>query len=258
MTVRVLGCSGAISAGCRTTAFLLDASILIDAGTGVGDLTVEEMLQIDHICISHSHLDHVLAIALLADTVMRSRSAAGRPPILVHALPETIDALARHVFNDVIWPDFTRLPDAAHPSIAFQPFALGDVLQIAGRSVEILPARHTVSAVGFAVDGRQGCWVYTGDTGPNPALWQRLADLPVRHLVIETAFGDDEIELARISGHLCPATLERELSLLSPSAEVHVTHIKPSERAAVCAAIARLAVSQRITPLEAGDVMRFD
>ena len=78
MIVQVLGCSGSIAAGCRTTSFLLDDDVLIDAGTGVGDLTLEELARIDHILISHSHLDHVLSIGLLADSVIR-RAYARRP-----------------------------------------------------------------------------------------------------------------------------------------------------------------------------------
>ena len=38
MKVRVLGCSGAIAKDCRTTSFLIDEDVLVDAGTGVGDL----------------------------------------------------------------------------------------------------------------------------------------------------------------------------------------------------------------------------
>ena len=110
MQIRVLGCSGSIAAGCRTTAFLLDDDVLIDAGTGVGDLTLDELSRIDHIVLSHSHLDHVLGVPLLADSVMRRR--AGRPPIQVHGLPATLAALRDHVFNGAIWPDFTRLPTA--------------------------------------------------------------------------------------------------------------------------------------------------
>src|SRR6059058_3746056 len=102
MNIRVLGCSGSIAAGSRTTAFLLDDDVLIDAGTGVGELTLAELTRIEHILISHSHLDHVLAIGLLADSVMRERAAAGRGPIRVHALPETIAALRTHIFNGVI------------------------------------------------------------------------------------------------------------------------------------------------------------
>jgi ribonuclease BN (tRNA processing enzyme) len=253
MMIRVLGCSGAIAAGCRTTSFLLDDSILIDAGTGVGDLGLDELARIDHILISHSHLDHVLAIGLLADSVMRVRSAQRRGPIVVHALPETIDALRRHIFNGVIWPDFSRLPSVEAPALRFEPFAVGDQLQLDGHRIEVLTASHTVPAVGFAVDGGEpGWWVYTGDTGPNPALWQRLASLKVAHLVIETAFSDEERRLAQLSQHLCPTSLREELSQLAGSADVHITHIKPGELHAVMAGIARFETPHRIHALQAG------
>ena len=146
-TIRVLGCSGSIAAGSRTTSFLLDDDVLIDAGTGVGDLTLDELARIDHILISHSHLDHVLSIGLLADSVARRRVDA--PPIRVHALAATLDALRQHIFNGVIWPDFTRLPSAEQPILAFEPFAIGDVLAIGERRIEVLPAIHTVPAVGL-------------------------------------------------------------------------------------------------------------
>ncbi|HEX3142210.1 MAG TPA: 3',5'-cyclic-nucleotide phosphodiesterase, partial [Rhizobacter sp.] len=163
MKIRVLGCSGAIAEGSRTTSFLVDHDVLVDAGTGVGDLPLEALAQIDHILISHSHLDHVLAIGLLADSVMRLRAAQGRGPIRVHALPETLEALRTHIFNGVIWPDFTRLPSADKPVLQLVPFATGDRLNLSGKGFEVLSAAHTVPAVGFALQGRDGWWVYTGD-----------------------------------------------------------------------------------------------
>jgi len=256
MIVQVLGCSGSIAAGCRTTAFLLDEDVLIDAGTGVGDLPLESLAKIEHILISHSHLDHVLAIGLLADSVMRQRHQAGRGPIRVHALAETLAALRAHIFNGVIWPDFTRLPSAEHPILSLLPFAVGDVLDLAGKRIEVLSAAHTVPAVGFAVEGGPaGWWVFTGDTGPNPELWRRLEQMKVAHLVIETAFGDDERQLARISRHLCPAALGHELQQLKGSVDVHITHIKPGEMESVMAEIGRLGSPHRISALQAGDVM---
>lgn len=259
MQIRVLGCSGSIAAGSRTTSFLLDHDVLIDAGTGVGDLGLDELAAIDHILISHSHLDHVLAIGLLADSVTRKRSAARRPPVRVHALPETIAALKTHVFNGVIWPDFTRLPDPVHPVLAFDPFAVGDVLDLGGRRVEVLPAAHTVPAVGFAVLGAaRGAWVYTGDTGPNAALWDRLESLPVHALVIETAFRDDEHALAAVSQHLCPSRLRRELQRLPRPADVFITHIKPGEVDAVMSEIAAHASDHRISALAPGQVIPLD
>jgi ribonuclease BN (tRNA processing enzyme) len=258
MILHVLGCSGAIAAGCKTTAFLVDDDVLIDAGTGVGDLALDALARIDHILISHSHLDHVLSIGLLADSVMRLRRAANRPPIQVHALPETLAALRAHIFNGVIWPDFTRLPSAENPVLELVPFAVGEVLTLGRKRFEVLSASHTVPAVGFAVEaGNLGWWVYTGDTGPNPALWERLRDMKVAHLVIETAFSDEERQLARISRHLCPAALGHELAQLGGAVDVHITHIKPGELDAVMTEIGRLGTPHRIHALSAGQVMKL-
>jgi ribonuclease BN (tRNA processing enzyme) len=258
MQTRVLGCSGSIAAGNRTTSFLLDDNVLIDAGTGVGDLTLEEMVAVDHILVTHSHLDHVLAIGLLADSVTRRRTAAARPPVGVHHHRRARGgsaALRLHVFNGVIWPDFTRLPDIHHPVLHFEPLEVGQVLTLGPRRIEVLPASHTVPAVGYAVLGSQGAWVFTGDTGPNPALWQRLLGLPVAALIIETAFRDDEHALATISQHLCPSQLQQELARLQAPADVYITHIKPGEVETVMAEIGAQGSRHRIQALRTGQVM---
>jgi ribonuclease BN (tRNA processing enzyme) len=258
MQIRVLGCSGSIAAGSRTTSFLLGDDVLIDAGTGVGDLDLDEMAAIEHIFVSHSHLDHVVSIGMLADSVVRRRR--GRPPIVVHALPQTIEALRTHVFNGVIWPDFTRLPSAAAPILAFAPLAVGDRVRIDdARTIEALPAVHTVPAVGYAVHGGNvGAWVFSGDTGPNEALWAWAAQHEVAHLVIETAFGDDEVEVAQVSAHLCPSLLAGELDRLPAScrrAQIHITHIKPGEVDAVMRQIQAQGRPLRIRALRAGDLV---
>ena len=86
MKIRVLGCSGAIARDCRTTSFLVDDDVLVDAGTGVGDLPLEDMARIGHVFLTHSHLDHIAALPLMLDAVGARRST----PLQVHALPATI------------------------------------------------------------------------------------------------------------------------------------------------------------------------
>ncbi len=227
MKVRVLGCSGAIAKDCRTTSFLIGDSILIDAGTGVGDLTLEEMGKIDHVLLTHSHLDHIAALPLMLDAVSSQR----RHPVQVHALAATIAALQTHVFNNVIWPDFSAIPSVASPFLQYQAFGSGDLLSIAGVQIEVLPAHHTVPAVGFAVLGDTGWWVFSGDTERNLSFWNRINTLKVVCLVIETAFSNRERDLARRSLHLSPETFAQELAHISATHgyPIYITHTKPSE-----------------------------
>lgn len=253
--IRVLGCSGSIAQGCRTTAFLLDDDILIDAGTGVGDLTLDELARIDHILLSHSHLDHVLGVPLLADSVMRRRP--GRPPIQVHALPETLAVLRQHLFNDALWPDFTRLPSAEQPVLSLHPLAVGEVVVLGQRRrrVEALPAAHSVPALGFAVQGTEGDWVYTGDTGPNPALWAALRGRRVRQLVIEIAFPESERQIAIDSRHHCPSSLAEELQQVPDGADILLTHVKPGEMETVLADLTDHLPGCRLLALQAGQIL---
>src|SRR5476649_1232233 len=122
MKIRVLGCSGGIGGSLRTTSFLVDEDILIDAGTGVGDLSLEQLAKIDHIFVSHSHLDHVTSIPFLVDTVCWMRGS----PIKVYAIKETLDILRAHLFNWKLWPDFTQIPDADHPFMAYREIRVGE------------------------------------------------------------------------------------------------------------------------------------
>lgn len=232
--MRVLGCSGAIAQGCRTTSFLLDKHILVDAGTGVGDLTLDEMQAIDHVFLTHSHLDHIAALPLMLDAVSSRRTY----PVEIHALPATLQALRQHIFNNIIWPDFTRIPTPEAPFLCMEPLAVGDVLTIADTMLEVLPARHSVPTVGYAARGATGWWVYSGDTeGQTAGFWDRVNKLHesedgVAALFIETAFSNREQELARKSLHLSPATLARELTALQPQARsfpIYITHAKPQE-----------------------------
>src|ERR1700687_1538623 len=125
MKIRVLGCSGGIGGGLRTTSMLVDEDILIDAGTGGGDLALDRLARTDPTFVSHSHLDHVASIPFLVDTVCWMRGA----PIVVYGIKETLDILRAHLFNWKIWPDFTQIPRAAHPFMAFRETKEGDALE---------------------------------------------------------------------------------------------------------------------------------
>lgn len=227
MKLRVLGCSGGIGGRhLRTTSFLVDHDILIDAGSGVADLSMAELAAIDHVFLTHAHLDHVLALPLMVDAVSGRRAT----PLQVHALPEVIEALRRHIFNWEIWPDFSRLPAAANPFLRFVPLAIGEALCLGERKVTALPVDHTVPAVGYSLESGVGSLVFSGDTGPCAAFWKAVRGIPnLRYLLIECAFSNQEYDLALISKHMCPSVLADELHRLDRSCEIFITHLKSGE-----------------------------
>lgn len=226
MKLRTLGCSGGIGKELRTTSFLLDHDILIDAGTGVGDLTLAELRCIDHIFLTHSHLDHIACIPFLVDTVGWQRDI----PLTIHAQQETLEALQKHVFNWVIWPDFNQIPSADAPELVYSPIRIGETLDMNGRKITPLPADHVVPAVGFHLDSGGGSLVFSGDTTVCDALWEAVNRIDnLRYLIIETAFPNSDHELAVLAKHLCPSMLALELAKLKRPAEIFVTHLKPVE-----------------------------
>lgn len=226
MRLKILGCSGGIGANLRTTSMLLDHDVLIDAGTGVGDLAMSDLARIDHVFVTHSHMDHVVSIPLLVDTVGWMRDT----PITVHAIAETIDILKAHLFNWKLWPDFAQIPDAARPMLRYEPVRLGETVTLGGRKITPLPANHVVPAVGYRLDSGRASLVFTGDTTTNDALWREVNAIDnLRYLIIETAFCNREKDLAMASKHLCPSLLATELAKLERPAEIYITHLKPGE-----------------------------
>jgi ribonuclease BN (tRNA processing enzyme) len=226
MKLRILGCSGGIGGNFRTTSLLLDHDVLIDAGTGVGDLSLAEMCVIDHVFVTHSHLDHIACLPLLVDSVGFMRDK----PLTIHATEETLTILKEHVFNWEIWPDFSQIPSLHQPILRYESIALGETVDMGGRKITPLPANHVVPAVGYRIDSGKTSLAFSGDTTTCDALWEVVNSIGnLEYLIVETAFSNAEKELAVVSKHLCPSLLADELGKLKLSPKIYITHLKPGE-----------------------------
>lgn len=255
MKLTVLGCSGGIGAPhSRTTSFLVDDDIVIDCGTGVGDLPLAALLRIDHVFVTHAHLDHIAALPLLIEAVGELRER----PLTVHATPETITILRSHIFNWLIWPDFSAIPDRTAPYLRFAPIAEGESRCLGGRTITALPVCHTVPAVGYCLDSGAGQLVFSGDTTYCAELIAAINACPaLRHLIIEAAFPDEQRDLAATSRHLCPSLLQAVLAELTGSPEIHVSHLKPGGAARTMAQIDAGGGRLRPRQLRQGQVLEF-
>jgi len=224
MRLRILGCSGGIGRGLRTTSFLLDDTILIDAGTGVGELTQEEACKVRHVFLTHSHLDHVGGLPLLVSTVFGCLTS----PLVVHALPVTIKALSDHLFNETIWPDFAELPDRENAKLVYSPLSPGDVVDVDGHTFEMLPGNHLVPSVAYVVGDGERTFCFSGDTTTNDTIWEGLnARESLDLLIVECGFPDEREALSVLSRHYCPRLLAEDLAKLRHQPRLGITHLPP-------------------------------
>ncbi|MFN3544404.1 MAG: MBL fold metallo-hydrolase [Thiobacillus sp.] len=229
-TLTVLGCSGGIGSGRHTTCLMVDDDVLIDAGSGLTTLDLEALVKLDHVFLTHAHLDHVLGLPLLLDSVGDLRPE----PVTVHGLPAVLDVLAKHLFNWQLWPDFREIPSKESPWLRFEPLDFGESLTLKGRTFRPLPANHVVPACGIHVATQSGSLVFSGDTTHSDDFIRALNAIPdLRHLIIETSFENELVEIAKASKHHWPDSLAAELAALTVQPEVWITHLKPGNEAAI-------------------------
>ena len=227
MELRVLGCHGGETPKHRTSSFLLDGKIAIDAGAVTSMLTLEEQQGIETVLVSHAHHDHVRDLATLAD----NRCQQGGPTLVIAAIPETLEVLRRHFFNDLLWPDFSKIPAGkSGMTIEFRALTPEVPTVLSGTTVTPVLVSHTIDATGFVIETPTGALGYSGDTGPTQRFWEKLNERQdLRALLMEISFPDEHHKLAQVSGHHTPESLEKELHKLHDHRELPVLlyHIKP-------------------------------
>lgn len=254
MKLQILGCSGGIGGVRHTTSMLIDNDILIDAGSGVLQLSLEQLTLIDHVFITHTHLDHILALPLLLDSVgaMRDR------PVTVYAIDAVLEILRQDIFNWRIWPDFTEIPPE-RPYLRYSAIDIYQAVALGDRAITALPANHTVPAVGYQLSSPTASIVFSGDTGKNPVLWESINKINNLHaLIIETAFPQDEHGIAEISKHLSPKTLLEELKQLKANVPIYITHLKPGREDTIMREIGELhSADYQLLPLQQGQIFNF-
>ncbi len=248
MKIRILGCSGGIGRGLRTTSLLVDDDVLIDAGSGLGDLTLGEMAKIRHVFLTHTHLDHVAFLPLLVDSIFDRI----KEPIVVHGQPETIKGLKDHLFNWVIWPDFAVLPLQERPVMRYQTELAGSTCILAGRRFELIPMNHIVPTVGYRIESAEGkSFAFSGDTTTNDSFWDALnAHDSLDLLFLEVAFSNADEVLSRTARHYCSNSMAADIAKLRHRPEVYLTHHKPSEGKQIFQEVRQLIKDRKIKQLK--------
>lgn len=240
MKLRVLGSAGAELPDFRPPAFLIDQHLLLDAGTIGAVLSEEEQRKLRHLFITHSHLDHIRGIPPLADNIILKNY---QHSVSVYSIGEVISALRDHLFNNIIWPDFSVIPSAENPVIAFETIVIEHDYTVSDYSIRAIPVNHTVPAVGYLLRQGASTLLYTGDTGPTEAIWSYASGVDA--LIVEVSFPDSMESLALLTKHLTSSLLKTELTKIPVLPKrILITHPKPQYVDIIRSEIKALGLSQ--------------
>lgn len=224
MKIQVLGCCQGKLPGYYTTAFLLNDHFLLDAGE-IGELIrIEEQYTITDVLLTHAHLDHIIGLPFLGDIIFGRNQRS----ISIISIPEVIEVLHRHLFNNRIWPDFTRLPAEGPPIFSLHSIPPEKTCSIGEFEIIPFPMRHTVPSVGYLVRENDNALLYSGDTGSVLELIQIINHTEnVKAVLIEISFPNRLKKLAEQTGHLMPASLNKLLSEMNRNIPLWLFHMKP-------------------------------
>lgn len=228
----MLGCYGGQLLGFHLTSFLVNDSILLDAGSPTEALTLEEQHGIRHIFLSHTHLDHIKDIAFLADnrSLKRLGSSGGNRHITIHSLKDNLETLKAHFLNDKVWPDFTKIPTEDDAILRLQEIKPEEASEADGVRITPIPVNHPVPCTGFLLEMNDKQILYSADTGVTDRLWEVANAQPnLKGIIMDCSFPNAYQHLADISGHLTPKGMASELKKFKKlgSVPVYLYHMKP-------------------------------
>jgi ribonuclease BN (tRNA processing enzyme) len=251
--IRVLGAYGGSTPDHRQTSFLIDDSVALDAGALTDSLTLVEQARVRAILVTHSHMDHVASLPFLVENVF----GRAEGPIEIVAPVEVVNSLQTHLFNNDLWPDFTRIPNHLLPTVSFRVVEVGSPFRVNGLTVTAVPVHHVVPTTGYLVGDAGSTVVFSGDTGPTNGIWEaahRAANL--KAIFVECSFPDSMRKIAEISKHFTPASLVEEMAKFPAEVPVYLYHMKPPTLAALVKEVEALG-DPRIRLLADGDTLSF-
>lgn len=211
------------------TSFLIDGTVVIDAGAITRALTIDEQRGIRHVLISHTHMDHTATLPFLIENIFGTHPE----PVSIYCSKRVLGAVKRHLFNNDTWPDFSRIPDHLEPSVRFQEIVAEEPFRITGLpggdlEITAVPVDHIVPTTGFLFRQGSSSVIFTSDTGPTERIWQVANSTPdLKALITECSFPNRLQAVADVSLHLTPNTLAKELGKLTCKVPVLLYHYKP-------------------------------
>lgn len=227
---------------------LVNDTIALDAGCIGFYRSAPEQNRIQHVLISHTHMDHIASLPILVENAYEPNDQC----LTVHGSQNVLDCCQRDLFNDRIWPDFIELSKKVYPFLKMSRFEAGETIELEGLRITAIALDHVVPTVGYILADDHSSIGFVSDTGPTDEIWKRInAEPNLKAVFLEATFPNNLAWLAEVSKHLTPALIATELKKLTRPVRIIIVHIKARFQTQVLAELSAL----NLPNLEIG---RFD
>lgn len=206
------------------TTFLIDDSIAIDAGSLGFVRTPAEQRRIEHVFLSHTHIDHIASLPIFLENVYVEQGRG----VKVYASDAVLQSLHADVFNDRVWPDFFHLSKLGKKFVEAASLTAGTPVAIGNLRITPVPVNHVVPTMGFIVEDDTAAVVFSADTGPTEEIWRRANQLPnLKAVFLEVTFPKELSALADLTKHLTPDGFAAEMRKVTRPVPFFAVHLKP-------------------------------
>jgi ribonuclease BN (tRNA processing enzyme) len=212
----------------RLTCFLIDERVAVDAGSLALGVSSEQRKSVRDIIITHPHMDHIASLPIFIDDLFETLES----PVRVYATAEVISLLERDIFNWNVYPRFSGLKNDYGPVMEYVPVTAGEEFKIAHLTATAVAVKHIVPTIGVLISDARSTIAFSSDTCETDEFWNLINRAPhIEALLIEASFPDAMAELAEVSRHYTPASLQRDLGKLNHNGlDILAVHIKPAYR----------------------------
>jgi ribonuclease BN (tRNA processing enzyme) len=226
MKIQILGAHNIESENSRLVSLLIDEVLAVEASALTSSLSFTAQQKLKAVLLTHQHYDHNRDIPALGMNFLLHKNT-----IDVYCTQVVYEALAAHLLNEVLYPNFTEKPEQK-PAIRFKTIEPAKIEKIHGYSVLPVTVNHNVATVGYQITAADGKTVFfTSDTGPGLAdCWRQVSP---ELLITEVTMPDSFEEFAHQAGHLTPGLLRQELEsfrdIKGYLPQVILVHMNPLE-----------------------------
>jgi ribonuclease BN (tRNA processing enzyme) len=224
---------------------LINDTVVVDAGSvGIWG-SPQEQARIQHVLLSHTHMDHLASLPIFVENAYEGKAEC----VTIHGSQTVLECCQEHLFNEKVWPDFIALSQGDKPFLRLSALEAGQTVDLDGLHVTAVALDHVVPTVGFVISDKNSTVAIVSDTGPTDEIWQRVNAAPnLKAIFVEATFPDELKWLADVSKHLTPAILARQVAKLTRPTRLVIIHLKARYKEQVIAELQAL----RLPGLEIG------